>query len=177
MGILNKTKVYTIGSMQYGDGTGWRNKLKEDFAPMKIHILDPYHKQFVRHISESRETRLELNKLREEGKWDELNKFWKDVRVHDLACVDKSDFVVWYLDVTIPTIGSVEEAAWSVRLKRPTYIVVHQGKEKAPDWIFGMVPHQYILSSLDEFVSEIKQIDAGTKKMDNRWRLFHEDIR
>jgi len=177
MGILNKTKVYTIGSMEYGNGEDWRNELKTHFKPRGIHVLDPYHKQFVLACDETEEKREELKAWREQGKYEELAAYCKNFRRLDLNCVDKSDFIVWNLDVTVPTIGSVEEFSVGVKLKRPAYIICKQGKTKCPLWIFGMIPHQYIMSSLEEFVVEIKQIDDGTKPMDNRWRLFQEEIR
>jgi len=177
MGILNKIKIYTIGSMEYQNGEVWRNSLKSDLSPIGLTILDPYHKQFIQKIDESDEKRRELNSLRENERWDELSKFCKEFRSFDLAMVDKSDATVWHLDVTVPTIGSVEEFSWSVRLKRPSYVVVKQGKIKCPLWIFGMVPHQYILNDLSEFVQEIFDIDSGKKELDNRWRLFEENLR
>ncbi len=176
-GLLYKTKVYTIGSMEYGNGQAWRNELKEAFKPLSICVLDPYNKQFVKTIDESDEQREILFKLRASGDFEGVARHAKEFRAFDLACVDKSDFVVWHLDTTIPTIGSVEEFSWAVRLKRPSYVVVRQGKEKCPLWIFGMIPHKYIFSSLKEFTQEIYDLDSGKKELDNRWRLFDLDIR
>lgn len=177
MGLLNKIKIYTIGSMEYQNGESWRNHLKDNFRFRGITVLDPYHKQFVQKIDESEERRVLLKKLRQEGEFEKLAEYCKEFRAFDLSCVDKSDAVVWYLDVNVPTIGSVEEFAWAVRLKRPSYVVVKQGIKECPLWIFGMTPVNYIMSSLDEFIIEIGDLDTGRTKLDNRWRIFSEEIR
>lgn len=177
MNNLWKTKVYTVGSMEYQNGEAWRSFLKKEFKDIPICVLDPYHKQFIKTIDESDTQRKHLMESRENGDFEEVARHAKEFRAFDLACVDKSDFIVWYLDTTVPTIGSVEEFSWAVRLKRPSYVVVKQGKNKCPLWIFGMIPHKYIFSSLEEFVQEIRDLDSGKKELDNRWRLFDLDIR
>jgi len=175
--LLYRTKVYTLGSMEFGDGREWRDRLKLEFAGLSIIILDPYNHQFVHKIDESEEHRQNLIKMRQAGKFDELAVFCKEFRTYDLSCVDRSDFVIWYLDITIPTIGSVEEFTTAVKMKRPSYVVVKQGKTACPLWLFGMIPHNYIKNSLEEVIEEIKGIDNGEIEMDDRWRLFNKEIR
>lgn len=176
-GLLKKTKLYQAGHMEFADGRDWRNKLKEDFADMGLVILDPYNHQFVNRIDESPEQHARLYKMREEGDYENLAGFCKQFRVYDLNCVDRADFIVWNLDITVPTIGSVEEFVAAVKMKKPSYVIVKQGKRKCPLWIYGMIPHKYIMNSVEEFVQKIRDIDNGTTPMDERWKLFNMDIR
>ena len=176
--ILNKTKVYLIGAMEYENGEGWRNKVKETLNPLGITTFDPYHKPFVDFISEDEEARRMLKTWMVDSEFDKVAERMKDVRRDDLRLVDLSDFFIVYINPKIPSWGSAEEIYWANRLKKPIFLFVEGGKTKTPLWIMGTIPHKYIYNSLEEILDTLKKIDGGEKAIDSdRWRLLKEEYR
>lgn len=178
MNMLNGTRLYTIGAMEYEDGQGWRNTVKTVLEPLGITVFDPYHKPFVNEIKEDQEARTSLKDWMDTGQWDKVAERMKDVRRDDLRLVDLSDFFIVYINPKIPSWGSAEEIYWGNRLKKPIFLFVEGGKSKTPLWIMGTIPHKYIYGSLDEILETIKKINSGEKSIDSdRWRLLKPEFR
>jgi hypothetical protein len=92
--------------------------------------------------------------------------------------VDRSDFIICYIDPNVFTAGSIEELVTAVRMKRVCFVVIEGGKKKTPLWIMGMLPHRYIYNSFEEVKNVLTNIDTGVKSIDSdRWRLFKEELR
>ena len=176
--ILNKTKSYLIGSMQYGNGEEWRNDLGLFLRSRGVVVMDPYKKAFVDAPEETPEIHEELGVDMEAGLYDRVADHMKVVRALDLSMVDRSDFIICYLNPEVPTYGTVEELANACRMKRPTFIVVEGGKSKTPLWVMGMFPHRYIYDDFESLKSMIASIDDGGTVIDSdRWRLFKPEFR
>jgi hypothetical protein len=176
--VLWKTKTYLVGPMQYKNGEHWREVVGGKLKQRNITVFDPYHKPFIKDIQEGDIVRKTLNQLQQEEKYDELQELVKPIRSFDLNLVDRSDFIIAYLDPEVPTFGSVEELVTGVRMKKPTFIAVAGGKKKCPLWIFGMFPHKYIYNDLDELMEMICNIDDGIQEIDSdRWRLLKKEYR
>jgi hypothetical protein len=177
-GILSKTKVYTIGAMQYENGEGWRNRVKEVLYPMGVTVFDPYHKPFINEVKEDEEARSCLKEWMENGEFDKVAGRMKAVRRDDLRLVDLSDFFIVYINPTIASWGSAEELYWANRLKKPIFICIEGGKKKTPYWLMGTVPHKYIYDDLEDILTVLTKINDGEKVIDNdRWRLLKPEYR
>jgi nucleoside 2-deoxyribosyltransferase len=177
-GILYKTKTYLVGAMEFKNGEDWRNKVTTELKKMGIVGLDPYHKPFMHGFDESEGYKQKLFKLREIGEYEELAKHCKAFRSYDLNLVDRCDFIIFYYDCTVPTIGSFEEFFWANRLKKPVFVIVEQGKSKAPLWLFGTIPHKYIYNSVNEVIDQLKKINSGEIDINqDRWRLLKPEYR
>ena len=164
--------------MQYGDGTMWRNEISKHLIEMGVLPLDPYKKPFIKDIDEGPDVRKKLEELLQNENYQEVCRIFKNIRTYDLAMVDKSDFIIAYINPTVPTIGSIEEIVTAVRMKKPIFIFVEGTKKACPLWIFGMIPHTYIFNTMDEVIVELKKINSGEVSIDeNRWRLFKEEFR
>lgn len=179
MGLLNKTRVYLCGPMEFAtDGRGWRNVVKSDLKDLGIICFDPFDKPCMDSIEECESKTLEWRTLLNEGRFDEAEKWAKRVRSEDLRYCDIVDFAIAYIDKTIPTFGTVEELSWLVRCKKPIFLVVEGGKKACPLWIFGMIPHKYIYNSVEDALKIIKKIDDGEIVPDSsRWRLLKPSFR
>jgi nucleoside 2-deoxyribosyltransferase len=178
MNILKNTKTYLIGPMQYGDGREWREDMADFLKSKGITYFDPYKKPFINAPEEDEYIHQQMHNLMECGEFDEVVNHFKQVRSFDLSMVDRSDFIICYLDPKVPTYGTVEELSWAVRLKRPIFIVVEGGKSKTPLWVMGMLPHKYIYDSFEDVKNVLTNIDSGVKSMDSdRWRLFKPELR
>jgi hypothetical protein len=49
-----------------------------------------------------------------------------------------------------------------------------QGKQNAPDWLFGTIPHKMIFSSWDSIKDYLNYINSNTEiDTDKRWYFFN----
>lgn len=179
MNVLNKTKTYLIGPMQYtSDGQSWRDDMTDFLTDREITVFDPYKKPFLNAPKEGPETHEWLLERIDCGEYHIVEEHMKKVRAFDLSMVDRCDFIVCYYDPNVPTVGTIEELSWAVRMKRPIFMVIEGGKEKTPFWMFGMFPHRYIYSSFVELKEMLARIDDGKTVIDSdRWRLFKQELR
>ncbi len=178
MGILNKTKAYLVGHMQYSNGEGWRNEVEKSLGEMGITAFNPYKKPFVKDVEEGESFRAQIQSQMEAGNYDEVAEKMHQIRIYDLNLVDRSDFIIAHIIPSVASWGSAEELVTAVRMKKPTFISVEGGKSKTPLWLLGMFPHKYFYNSIGEIVDVLRKIDSGEKRIDsNRWRLLRDDLR
>lgn len=178
MNLLQKTKVYLVGHMQYLNGRNWRKEVSEELKKLNILCFDPYDKPFVKDVDESENSRIEMNLLLKHKKYDILSEKLKTIRSYDLNLVDRSDFIIAHLVPEVASWGSAEEIVTAVRMKKPIFISIEGGKTKTPLWMFGMIPHKYIYNSIEEVINMINSIDSGDKPIDSdRWRLLKKEYR
>lgn len=178
MKLLNKTRTYLVGHMQYASGRDWREYVEEELDSLNITIFNPYKKPFVKDVDEDEETRRKIALNMEEGHYSDVANRMKQIRSYDLNLVDRSDFIIAHLLPEVASWGSAEEIVTAVRMKKPIFISMEGGKNKTPLWMMGMLPHHYIYNSIEDVVSMVKKIDAGEKEIDSdRWRLLKEELR
>jgi hypothetical protein len=178
--LLIDTRCYLIGHMQYSDGRGWRDTVKDDLKGRGIKFYDPYHKPFIHDIPEDEGSRTEMLHWMETEQYDLVASRMKSVRNYDLRLCDICD---WFIAVVKPSIaswGSSEEITTVIREKKPLFLVIDdpRGKKATPLWLMAIMPHKYIYSSLQEAVDMVRFIDDGIVKMSSdRWKLLKSDLR
>ena len=176
--ILDKTRTYLVGHMQYANGRDWREYVEGELEPMGIRIFNPYKKPFVKDVAEDENVRGKVSANMENGHYSDVAKRMKEIRSYDLNLVDRSDFIVAHLLPDVASWGSAEEIVTAVRMKKPVFVSMEGGKTKTPLWMMGMMPHKYIYDSIEDVVDMIKRIDNGEKEIDSdRWRLLRKDLR
>jgi hypothetical protein len=67
--------------------------------------------------------------------------------------------------------GSYEEIVTANRQKKPVLIWCEQGKKIAPNWLFFMLPHEHIFSSMNEMIEYIYKVNK-TKNVSSMKRWF-----
>lgn len=178
MNLLNKTKTYLVGHMQYLSGRNWREEVSSKLEPLGITCFDPYKKPFVKDVEEDEKTRSQMDQWMKSEKYEKVTERMKVIRSYDLNLVDRSDFIIAHLTPDVASWGSAEELVTAVRMKKPIFISIEGGKTKTPLWILGMLPHKYIYDSINQIIDMIYAINDGRKKMDSdRWRLLNEKYR
>ena len=178
LNVLEGTKTYLVGHMQYLSGRNWREETSNSLKALKITCFDPYKKPFLRDVEEDESSRQEMESWMATKQYDRVTDRMKTVRAYDLNLVDRSDFIIAHLVPDVASWGSAEEIVTAVRMKKPVFISMEGGKEKTPLWMLGMFPHKYIYNSLDEIIKMLYSIDSGTKKIDSdRWRLLKKEYR
>ena len=176
--LLENTKTYLVGHMQYASGRDWREEVTEKLWELNITCFDPYKKPFIKDVEEDEASRQEMETWMKTKQYDRVSDRMKTVRSYDLNLVDRSDFIIANLVPDVASWGSAEELTTAVRMKKPIFISMEGGKSHTPLWMLGMLPHKYIYNSIEEIVDMLYAIDSGNKPIDSdRWRLLKKEFR
>lgn len=175
MNRLKNQRVYLAGAMdRVADrGNGWRDNITPFLESLGITVFNPIKKPSSVGIEDENTHRHKL-KLKADHNYDELSSLMKSIRSVDLRLVDISDFLIVNLDLDVHPCGTYEEIFLANRQKKPIIIHMLQGKQNAPDWLFGTIPHMMIFSSWDQIKSYLNFIDTS-ENIDtyNRWYFFN----
>jgi len=172
---LVNQRVYLAGAMdRVADrGNGWRDNITPFLTDLGVVVFNPIKKPST--IGQEDETTHKLKiKLKLDQNYDELSSVMKVIRSVDLRLVDISDFLIVNLDLEIHPCGTYEEIFWANRQKKPIIVHMVQGKQKAPDWLFGTIPHEMIFSSWESLKDYLLHIhnDSDITTF-NRWYFFN----
>jgi nucleoside 2-deoxyribosyltransferase len=171
---LNNQRVYLAGAMDrvVDRGNGWRDDITPFLQNLGVIVFNPIKKPTVVG-QEDEATHKHKIKLKAEKNYDELSKLMKTIRSVDLRLVDISDFMIANLDLDHYACGTWEELFLANRSKKPIVIHIEQGKQNAPDWLFGTIPHQMIFSTWSGVENYLQYIHTN-QEIDhaNRWRFF-----
>lgn len=173
---LKGTKTYLVGAMDRvpDGGINWRNKITPHLENFGIKIINPCEKP-IYGVKEDDETRWWIDYYKETGQYSKIREKFGIIRNADLRCVDISDFLICHIDLDIHACGTYEEIVTANRQKKPVLIWCEQGKSKAPNWLFFMLPHEHIFGSFDNLVKYLETIDSCQEvKTLSRWLFFSE---
>lgn len=175
MNRLAFNRGYLCGAMDRvaDGGIQWREFLKSQLIDLKILWLDPTDKP-IGIGAEDLENRQFRHHCKQTGDWDTVQVEMKLIRRVDLRMVDICDFMVVNIDLDIHACGTYEELFWGNRCKKPCLVRVAQGKQEAPDWLFGTLPYQLIFSTWDEVIAYLHHVAHDTH-VDHlkRWMFFN----
>lgn len=174
---LENTRCYLAGAMDRvaDGGVIWRETITEVLEPLGVTVLNPCKKP-IDVGGETIDDRDHHNNLKRLGHYAELQKNMKVIRATDLRMVDISDFVILNVDIDVHMCGSYEELTLSNRQKKPIIVHVEQGKRSAPNWMFGMIPHEHIFGTWEDLISYLHSINsAETIDQLKRWMFFNLD--
>jgi nucleoside 2-deoxyribosyltransferase len=172
---LKNQRVYLAGAMdRVADrGNGWRDNITPFLEQLGVIVFNPIKKPTV--VGQEDEVTHKLKiKLKAQYQYDELSELMKVIRSVDLRLVDISDFLIVNLDLDIHPCGTYEEIFWANRQKKPIIVHMVQGKQSAPDWLFGTIPHQMIFSSWEDVKQYLLHINHKAEiNTHNRWYFFN----
>lgn len=166
--------------MQYSDGRGWRDTIKNKFKSTGIKFYDPYHKPFVHDVPEDENSREEMFRWMETEQYDLVSSRMKAVRGLDLRLCDICDWFIAVIKPYVASWGSAEEITTIIKQKKPLFLVIDDplGKKATPLWLMAIMPHKYIYNNLDEAIETISAINSGIVKMSSdRWKLLLPELR
>jgi nucleoside 2-deoxyribosyltransferase len=172
---LRHQRVYLAGAMdRVADrGNGWRDNITPFLESLDIVVFNPIKKPTTIG-QEDAKTHQYKTILKQQKSYDELSELMKVIRSVDLRLVDISDFLIVNLDLDIHPCGTYEEIFWANRQKKPIIVHMVQGKQAAPDWLFGTIPHHMIFSSWEEIQAYLSNINSQAKiETFNRWYFFN----
>ena len=171
--LLNQ-RVYLAGAMdRVADrGNGWRDSITPFLEQLGVTVFNPIKKP-TSLGQEDEQTHKHKIQLKANENYDQLSSVMKTIRSIDLRLVDISDFLIVNLDLDVHPCGTYEEIFLANRQKKPIIIHMIQGKQSAPDWLFGTVPHQTIFSSWEDIKAYLSHINTS-ENIDTykRWYFF-----
>lgn len=172
MNILNKSYCYLGGNLENtDDATSWRQDLTNKLSSIGVVCLDPTKKMFQDQIEETEEERAAVKKWREEGEFDRVHEFMKEVIRRDLRAVDLAFFTIFKLEPSKATWGTVNEIVLAAQQRKPVLILIDK-KKNTPIWLIGMINMDFVFETMDELVDYLIRIDSGVEKMDSKyWKL------
>ena len=95
------------------------------------------------------------------------------IRNVDLRMCDISDFIFVHWPVNEHLCGSIEEALWANRCKKPVIVWCPQGKEHVPDWLYWSVPHEMFFGTMQDGIKYLQDVDSGEDERHfKRWMFF-----
>lgn len=172
---MRDQRVYLAGAMDRvrDRGNGWRDEITPFLESLGIIVFNPIKKPTAIG-QEDEETHKYKKLLKQQQSYDKLSELMKLIRSVDLRLVDISDFLLVNLDLDIHPCGTYEEIFWANRQKKPIIVHMVQGKQQAPDWLFGTIPHETIFSSWDEVKNYLLSIHSDDIiNTHNRWYFFY----
>lgn len=175
---LDGMRTYLVGAMDRvaDGGTQWRDRITTPLHNMGVKVINPCDKP-VYSVKESDDTRNIIDEYKRTGQFDRLKREFAVIRNADLRCVDISDFIIAQVDLDVHACGTYEEIVTANRQKKPVLVNCVQGKAQAPNWLFFMLPHEHIFSSMDEIVSYLELINRDHEPYRlKRWFFFEDSI-
>lgn len=173
--LKNKT-VYLIGAIDRCPdlGVGWRVDFQNELVKKyNANVYNPMEKPIDIGI-ESKEYRNRRKLWKEKGEYSQLTEEMQLIRHVDLRMIDKADYVIAFINTDIHMCGSYEEITIANHQKKPILILCHQGKSGIPDWLFGMLPHQWFFSSKEDLFDYLDHVHKNEVVDYNRRWLFFE---
>jgi nucleoside 2-deoxyribosyltransferase len=177
MGKLNGALTYLAGPIDYAkdDGIGWRQMMTRTLRDVGVKVLDPTNKLWGG-PQEVGPAKHRVTEMKRAGRFQEVVEIMRRVRHEDLRCVDISDFLVVFVDPSVHTCGTYNELFEAERQKKPTLVMINGGKIIAPNWLFDVIPLDYMFDDFESLVRRIHELDAGTYPMDSRWVMVRDHL-
>lgn len=180
IGLLDDSLCYLIGAIEASGNLGacWRRALIEASKNknLKIKFLDPTNKLTGLQKDVGDDLR-DITRLKSNHLFDELSKKMRKIVREDHRSVDLSDFVIFYLEPSVPTCGSWFEFEAALSQKKPYFIISPLGKKLVPSWLFGICDHNCFFESIDEVVKQLVWLNDGTIPMSDKWVLFRKQLK
>jgi hypothetical protein len=144
---------------------------------MGIEVWNPLHKPVDSGLEDD-DSRKYRQILKESGQYEEFRKIMKEVVRVDRRMVHQANFLVVYLDLTVFPFGTIDELVIACLEKKPSIIICKQGKKNAPDYCFGMLPHEMIFDNFDQAIKYLTKVDQDEIiETYGRWIFFKKKLR
>jgi nucleoside 2-deoxyribosyltransferase len=172
---LKGSTVYLAGSIDLSPDSGksWRDQITAKLHSLGVTVYNPLEKPIDIGL-ENDDARISRKLLKESGQFDKFREIMKTIRHADLRMIDKSDFMIVYLDLSVVFCGTMEEISWCNKTKKVVAVFCKQGKLAIPDWIWGMLPHELLFDTMDDVMTYLEHINNDPIIDDlGRWLFFH----
>ena len=175
MNNLKGLRCYLSGPIEYCEnaGTKWRDEITPQLKEMGVIVYDPT-KMFAPDRISDVERLKQIQEAKANEDWDTVAKLARPVRNFDLRLVDKSDFLIAFIDPDIQMCGTWHEVFKANEQKKPILLVWKGGKPRVSGWMYGTLPHKYFFETFKDAVQHLEDLDCGDEEFDNRWVIVDE---
>lgn len=177
MNKLRGLRVYLSGPIdkcRHG-GAIWRKELTPFLQSLNLTIFNPCEKP-IDTGSEDIENIQYRKQLKSDGNYDQVSHEMRKISNIDLRMVDVCDFVIVYLTLDIFSCGTIHEIVLANMQKKPIIIMMEEGKQEVPDWLYGRLDHNEFFSNWSQVKNYLQNIDDGTIPPNKRWLFFDKNV-
>lgn len=181
-------RAYLIGPMDQVDdlGRGWRLDMQSFLWDLNCGVFNPADKA-TDYAMEDDELHRQLKSLRKKISestdinvinlcYEEIERLMNDIVAVDFAMVDRSDFIVMYIDKDYHMCGSYSEETLAVIQKKPVIICCKQGKHDIPGFCFKRKGrHNMMFGSWGEVKDYLVRVNQDPLFVDpsRTWKFFN----
>lgn len=179
---LNRLKdlcCYLSGSIDFMNDKGrqWRNTITPFLENKNVRVFNPLKHSFYGTQDLDSIKRPRMEKLLQEGRFEELRNEMKDLNHWDLRAVDLSSFLIVNYDINIFTCGTHEEIFTANKQMKPVLLMIGDNRRKMPKWMYGRFPPDHMFESWDILKTYLENIDSNpnykfTESDNKRWLFF-----
>lgn len=170
MGYLQGKTVYLCGNIKSTAnedyGVGWRDEITPRLEKHGIIVINPCkegngdsefdQKYFCQLIRERQFVRVK-------------EEFYRVIR-KDLRAVDKADFLIYYHQPSLPTVGSLHEAINAVNQKKPLLIMVNELEiDNMNPWLLTLIKPQWLFTKWNDLYAYLCKINGGHLDSSHWW--------
>lgn len=141
--------VYLTGPITAAndDGVGWRENITPKLLTYGLIVDDPV-KNTVNGVGEVGEDKLKFKKLIKERRFEQARREFFPIVRKDLRSVDKSDFLIFYYDPSIPMFGTIHEIVIAHLQRKPILMFVPDDKvDGINPWVFTFIKSDCLFTS------------------------------
>ena len=170
MGYLKDKSVYLCGAinvtLEKDYGVGWRDSISSALESFGVIVLNPCKDG----AGDSEQDQIHFKALIKDRKFDQLKKEFYRVIRKDLKAVDKSDFLIFYHNPIIPTIGSIHEVINANIQKKPILVLCDEEYiDRLNPWLLTLIKPQWLFTNRMDMFKYLTSIDSGNIDTSHWW--------
>lgn len=154
-------------------GMDWRIDITEFLHHLDMGVFDPLNKA-TGTIDEGDDFVNYVRGLKNEGKYEEVEHLMRETVRADLGMLDRSSAMILNIDTDIHMCGSYGEQSQACMRRLPVIIHCKQGKNKVPNWLWGICDHKTMFSTWQEVKDYIKYVafDPNPDTLNGKWKFI-----
>jgi hypothetical protein len=170
MNRLKGLTCYLSGPIDFAEnlGAGWRNTITPTLNQKGLKVLDPLKHTYFGTEELDTEKRPRMEKLLQEGKFEELYEEMKEVIHWDLRSVDRSDFLIVNYDNSVHMCGTYEEIFMANVQNKPVLLKLSGSRTGLSKWMHGRFPPSHMFSTWEELHHYLDRVDSDPEWYANR---------
>lgn len=150
------------GPIDFAENRGcrWRNDLEPFLQKKNVRVFNPLKHTFYGTQDLDTHKRPRMEKLLQEGRYEELRGEMKLLNHWDLRSVDISSFLIVNYDIKIFTCGTHEEIFNANKQMKPVLLMIGDNRKKMPKWMYGRFPPDHMFESWELLKNYLTTIDS-----------------
>lgn len=157
---------------------GWREEITTFLNGIEVGVLNPCDKAISNiSVREDEEFVSYINKLKEDGEYEEVTRQMKEIVRVDLKMCDICNFCILNINRNMHMCGSYFEYATLCQQRKPVLVYCEQGIQFVPNFIWGIGDWRNFHANWNNLKRHITDIaySPNADDLDGKWRFFDYD--